>query len=152
MSAAALALKPEESQLVQETLTAAQKHLIRESFAKLEPASDLVAALLYLRLFDLDPSLRALFRGDIKPQGRKLMDALKIAILSLDREDGLAPTLKLLGARHRHYGVKAGNYVTFARAFIWTLEQSLEKSFTRDTKEAWVAFYALIMRAMAEQH
>ena len=35
----------------------------------------------YGRLFELDPSVRALFKNDMKDQGRKLMAMLKVAAL-----------------------------------------------------------------------
>jgi hemoglobin-like flavoprotein len=132
------------------SLTTHQKRLLRETFARLEPASDLVAALFYLRLFDLDPSLRALFKGPLKVQGRKLMTAIKLAVISLDHPRDLKLTLKLLGVRHRHYGVQADHYVTFSRAVMWTFEQSLEERFTRDAKQAWATLLAEMTRVMAD--
>ena len=130
-------------------LTKAQKRLIRESFKRIEPASDLVAALFYLRLYELDPSLRALFKGRRKAQRRELMGALKLAMISLDHTDELSPVLKLLGARHRHYGVRSGDYVTFVMAWIWTLEQSLERRFTPAARQAWMALLSETARTMA---
>jgi hemoglobin-like flavoprotein len=130
-------------------LTKTQKRLIRESFKRVEPASDLVATLFYLRLYELDPSLQALFKGRRKAQRRELMGALKLAIISLDHTEELTPVLKLLGARHRHYGVRSGDYVTFVMAWIWTLEQSLEQRFTAAAREAWTALLSQTARAMA---
>ena len=52
-------------------LTKTQKRLIRESFKTIEPASDLAAQLFYLRLYQLDPSLQALFKGRRKAQRRR---------------------------------------------------------------------------------
>lgn len=129
-------------------LAAAQKRLIRESFLKLEPALDLVGQLFYLKLFRLDPALRARFAGDPKTQGRKFMAAVKLGIISLNHEDGLAPTLKLLGVRHRQLGIKLRDYRTMAKALMWTLEQSLEKSFTRKTKDAWTVLLGQITRTL----
>lgn len=119
------------------SLTARQKHLIRESLLRLEPVLDLVGTLFLRKLFQLDPSLRARFDGPTETQGRKFMAGLKLTIISLNHEDGLAPTLKLLGVRHRQLGIKSRHYRTLARALIWTLEQSLEDEFRRETKEAW---------------
>jgi len=130
-------------------LTKTQKRLIRESFKRVESASDLVAALFYLRLYQLDPSLQALFKGRRKAQRRELMGALKLAIISLDHTEELTPVLKLLGARHRHYGVRSGDYVTFVMAWIWTLEQSLEQRFTPEAREAWMALLSTTARTMA---
>jgi hemoglobin-like flavoprotein len=120
-------------------LTAKQKRLIRESFLKIEPALDLVGTLFLLKLFRLDPSLRARFAGAPETQGRKFGAAMKLAMISLSHDDGLASTLKLLGARHRQLGIRVRHYRMMARALTWTLEQSLEKSFTRETRNAWTA-------------
>jgi hemoglobin-like flavoprotein len=130
-------------------LTKTQKRLIRESFKTIEPASDLVAQLFYLRLYQLDPSLQALFMGRRKAQRRELMGALKLAIISLDHTEELTPVLKLLGARHRPYGVKSGDYITFVMAWIWTLEQALEWRFTPAAREAWTALLSQTARTMA---
>ena len=50
-------------------MTSQQIALVRESFAKIVPASEQAAALFYYRLFAVDPSTRPLFRGDMKSQG-----------------------------------------------------------------------------------
>lgn len=130
------------------SLTARQKHLIRESLLRLEPALDLVGTLFLRKLFQLDPSLRARFDGPAETQGRKFMAGLKLTIISLNHEDGLAPTLKLLGVRHRQLGIKLRHYRTMVRALIWTLEQSLGKGFTRETKDAWTALLSQLTRIL----
>jgi hemoglobin-like flavoprotein len=130
-------------------LTAKQKGLIRESFLRLEPAFDLVGQLFFRKLCRLDPSFRDLFAGPVETQSRKFMAGLKLAIVSLNHEDGLAPTLKLLGVRHRQLGIKVRHYRMMAKALIWTLEQSLEKRFTRETKDAWSVFLTQITRILS---
>ena len=105
--------------------------------------------LVYLRLFRLERSLRILFDGPLAMHGRRLMGALKILTVSLDRLDGIGPALRLLGVRHRQLGVRGRHYVAFARALIWTLEQSLEAKFTREAKEAWTALIAQTTLTMA---
>jgi hemoglobin-like flavoprotein len=130
-------------------LTAKQKRLIRESFLRLEPAFDLVDQLFFRKLYRLDPSFRDLFAGPVETQSRKFMAGLKLAIVSLNHEDGLAPTLKVLGVRHRQLGIKVRHYRMMAKALIWTLEQSLEKRFTRETKDAWSAFLTQITRILS---
>jgi hypothetical protein len=57
-------------------MTSQQIALVRESFAKIVPASEQAAVLFYDRLFAVDPSTRPLFRGDMKSQGAKLMAAI----------------------------------------------------------------------------
>lgn len=130
-------------------LTLEQKRLIRESFARVEPALDLIAQLFFLKLFRLDPSLRKKFDGPIEIQARKFAAGAKLAMISLGHEDGLAPTLKLLGARHRQMGIRTRHYRTMSRSLVWTLERSLDKAFDRDTKDAWNTLTAHFTKLMA---
>jgi hemoglobin-like flavoprotein len=130
-------------------LTAEQKRLVRESFRKFEPALELVGRLFYLRLFRIDASLRARFDGSIEVQARKFAAAMKLAMISLKHQDGLGSVLKLLGARHRQLGIRTRHYRSMTRALIWTLEQSLEKSFTRETKDAWNALLGQTTRMLS---
>lgn len=130
-------------------LTAEQKRLIRVSFLRVEPALDLVAQLFFLKLFRLDPSLRKKFQGPIEVQARKFAAGAKLAMITLGHEDGLAPTLKLLGARHRQMGIRTRHYRTMSRALVWTLERSLEKAFDRKTKDAWNTLLAHFTEVMA---
>jgi len=130
-------------------LTAEQKRLIRVSFLRIEPALDLVAQLFFLKLFRLDPSLRKKFSGPIEVQARKFAAGAKLAMISIGHEDGLAPTLRLLGARHRQLGIRARHYRTMSRSLVWTLERSLDKDFDRDTKDAWNTLLASFTHIMA---
>ena len=102
-----------------------------------------------MKLYRLDPAFRGRFDGTPETQGRKFMAALKLAIISLNYEDGLAPTLKLLGIRHRQLGIKIRHYRMMTKALLWTLEQSLEKRFTRETKDAWSALLTQITRTLS---
>lgn len=130
-------------------LTAKQKGLIRDSFRRIEPALELVGRLFYLRLFRIDASLRARFDGPVEVQARKFAAAMKLGMISLKHKDGLGSVLKLLGARHRQLGIKSRHYRSMTRALIRTLEQSLEESFTRETKDAWNTLLGQIMRVLS---
>ena len=45
--------------------------LVQTSFVLVMPIAETAATLFYQRLFELDPSLRPMFRGDMQEQGRK---------------------------------------------------------------------------------
>src|SRR5215510_9500698 len=123
------------------TMTDKQKVLVQESFEKVRPIADAAASLFYDRLFTLDPSLRALFRGDLKEQGQKLMQMIEIAVKGLNKLDTLVPAVKELGRRHACYGVRNEHYAIFRSALLWTLEQGLGADFTEEVKEAWATVY-----------
>src|SRR5215467_4286354 len=129
-------------------VTAAQKTLVQDSFATIAPIADDAAALFYRRLFEIDPSLEPMFRGDMKEQRRKLMQMLTAAVKGLDRLDQLVPVVQDLGRRHAHYGVADAHYDTVGAALLWTLEKGLGRAFTPEAKEAWAAVYGLLATTM----
>src|SRR5262245_41473417 len=140
---------PSEVVSASPSLTREQKRHIRETFAIIEPATDLVARLFYMKSIDLDPSLGKRFRSPSRVQRRKFMAAMKVAVLSLDRLQSLQPILKLLGTRQREEGVTPAHYEAFQRAWVWTLEQSLESRFPREANEAWSVLLDEMTRSTA---
>lgn len=129
-------------------ITPTQKGLVKETFGLVIPIAPKAAALFYQRLFDLDPSVRPMFKGDLGEQGMMLMQALALAVKWLDRPESLRPVLRNLGRRHVKYGVTDAHYDTVGAALIWTLEKGLGERFTADVREAWVAVYDLVATTM----
>ena len=112
--------------------------------------TDQAAALFYAKLFDVNPKLRWLFKGDMKEQGRKLMQVIAYAVENLDRLDEILPEVRALGARHAGYGVEERDYAAVGTALLWTLEKALSRDFDDQTKKAWAAVYALLAATMKE--
>ena len=129
-------------------MTPHQVQLVKTSFDAVAPIADQAAALFYGRLFEIAPELRALFKGDMKAQGRKLMSTLGVVVASLDRLPDLLPVVQDLGRRHAGYGVSDAHYATVAEALLWTLEKGLGPAFTPRVKEAWAATYATLADVM----
>ena len=115
---------------------------------KVIPIGETAAELFYGKLFEIDPSLRPLFKGDMKEQGRKLMSMLNTAVVSLSNLDRLLPLVQELGRRHSKYGVKHKDYETVGGALIWTLGEGLGPAFTAEVKQAWVATYTVLATTM----
>jgi hemoglobin-like flavoprotein len=129
-------------------MTSHQIALVQSTFASVLPIADQTTALFYARLFELDPSLRRLFNGQMADQRRKLTDMLAFAVNQLDRRDVLLPALRELGARHVTYGVQIAHYTTVGAALIWALRQGLGAAFTSEVEAAWTTLYALISETM----
>jgi hemoglobin-like flavoprotein len=129
-------------------MTPAQRTLVQTTFGKVVPIADTAAALFYGRLFELDPSLRPLFKGDLAEQGRKLMQMIGVAVNGLDRLDLILPAVQQIGVRHAGYGVRDQHYDTVATALLWTLEQGLGSDFTPEVKDAWTAAYTVLAGTM----
>ena len=137
-------LKPVPSRF----MTPKEISLIKSSFQKVVPIADQVAALFYARLFELDPSLRELFHGDMTGQGRKLLQMIGVAVNGLDRLDTLASVVRQLGLRHAGYHVKEDHYETVGAALLWTLDKGLGAEFTLETRIAWGKTYWLLAETM----
>ena len=129
-------------------VTNTQKVLVQESFAAVMPIADDAAALFYRRLFELDPSLERMFKGDMTEQRRKLVQMLTAAVKGLDRLDQLVPVVEELGRRHVGYGVADAHYDTVGAALLWTLEKGLGNAFTPEVRDAWIAVYGLLAGTM----
>jgi len=131
-------------------MTSTQKALVQQTFAQLAPIADQAASLFYGRLFQVDPSLRPLFKGDMAEQGRKLMSMIGIAVANLGKLDVILPAVRDLGQRHAGYGVRQAHYDTVGTALVWTLEQGLGDDFTPATRQAWVEAYTILAGAMQQ--
>ena len=129
-------------------MNADQIEIVQKTFEKVCSISETAAELFYKRLFELNPSFKSLFKGDMKKQGRMLMQMLDFAVKGIDDPDTILPTIQDLGKRHVGYGVKEEYYTTVGEALLWTLEQGLGADFTPEAKEAWTEAYKLLSGVM----
>lgn len=135
-------------------MTPEQISLVKRSWQQVIPIKDAAAELFYGRLFELNPALRPLFKGDMAAQGRKLMAMIQSAVNGLEHLNDIVPAVQDLGRRHLGYGVKDEDYETVGTALLWTLEQGLGPSFTCQVKDAWAEAYGILagtMQAAAEE-
>jgi len=129
-------------------MTAQEISLLKSSLQKIAPIAEQAAALFYARLFELDPALREFFHGDMREQGRQLMQMVGFAVNGLDRLDKLAPAVRQLGRRQAGAHVKASHYETIGTAWLWTLEKGLGAEFTEETRAVWGKTYWLLAETM----
>lgn len=122
--------------------------LVQESWAKVFPISDAAAALFYERLFELEPSVRPLFKADISEQKKKLMQTLSVAVDGLTNLEKLVPVLQGLGVRHAGYMVQEHHYDVVGEALLWTLREGLGDEFNSDVETAWTQVYTLVADVM----
>lgn len=131
-------------------LTVRQIELIRGTWTRVRPVSDMAAVLFYGRLFRLAPRSRALFEDDLTSQSRKLMDTLVFVVAHLDHGDELMAAARDLAIRHLDYKVTPEQYAPVGEALIWTLEQMLGSAFGEEEKAAWTTAYEDLAAAMIE--
>jgi hemoglobin-like flavoprotein len=129
-------------------LTAQQVALVWSSWRRVLPIREAAAALFYHRLFELDPSLRRLFHGDIEAQGQKLMATLGTVVVHLHRLAELLPAVEDLGRRHSAYGVTEAHYDTVGVALLGALRAGLGVGLTHEAEDAWAAAYGVLANVM----
>ena len=132
------------------TLTTAQIDLIRESFRRLQPDVETASGLLYERLFEIAPELRAMFRSDMAEQGMQFMSTLGVILQHLDDPETLRPHLEHLAQGHAAYGVKAEHFEPMGQALIWSMRKTMGENFPEGAAAAWKAAYELLAREMVE--
>lgn len=96
-------------------MTPEQITLIQQSFSKVAPISEQAAVLFYDRLFEVAPSVRAMFPQDMTEQRKKLMGMLAAVVGGLSNLETILPAASALAKRHVAYGAKAEHYPWSAR-------------------------------------
>jgi hemoglobin-like flavoprotein len=125
-------------------LTPDQVKLVQESFAKVAPISETAAVLFYDRLFEIAPSVRALFPDDLAEQRKKLMATLAVVVNGLSNLPSVLPAASALAKRHVGYGAKPEHYPVVGSALLWTLEKGLGDAWTPELAAAWTAAYGTL--------
>jgi hemoglobin-like flavoprotein len=131
-------------------MTPEQITLVQTSWQKVVPIKEKAAELFYGKLFEMDPTLKPLFKGDMVEQGRKLTTMLNTVVVKLNNLGDIVPAVQDLGRRHVKYGVKDAHYATVGGALLWTLGAGLGDAFTDEVKEAWTTAYTILSGAMKE--
>ena len=127
-----------------------QVSLVQKSFEKAATLGDKVAEIFYAELFAIDPALRAMFKGDMKEQGKKLLTTLAFVVRSLHTPEKIINAAQQLAVKHLDYGVKAEHYTLVGNALLRTLKKGLGDAYTPELHEAWVAAYKTLSGVMKE--
>ena len=125
-------------------MTPDQVKLVQQSFAKVAPISEQAAELFYGRLFEVAPTVRAMFPDDMTEQRKKLMATLAVVVNGLTNLEAVLPAASALAKRHVGYGAKAEHYPVVGGALLWTLEKGLGDAWTPETASAWTAAYGTL--------
>jgi hemoglobin-like flavoprotein len=129
-------------------LSVEDRALVRGHFRIVESQAAISSLVFYRNLFMLDPQLRPLFHSSIELQGRKLIEALKFAMETLENPAELIPVLESMGRRHLGYGTRDEHYTTMTTAMLTTLREILGSEFTPRAEAAWTSALGFISAAM----
>jgi nitric oxide dioxygenase len=132
-------------------MTPDQVKLVQESFTKVMPISEQAAVLFYDRLFEIAPSVKAMFPTDMTEQRRKLMATLAVVVNGLTNLESILPAASALAKRHVRYGAKPAHYPVVGGALLWTLEKGLGGAWTPEVAAAWTAAYGTLSGYMISE-
>jgi len=132
-------------------MTPEQVKLVQQSFAKVAPISEQAAELFYGRLFEVAPTVRAMFPDDMTEQRKRLMATLAVVVNGLTNIEAVLPAASALAKRHVGYGAKAEHYPVVGGALLWTLEKGLGDAWTPETAAAWTAAYGTLSTYMISE-
>jgi len=118
--------------------------LVKNNWAVVKPNNETAADLFYDKLFELDPSVRSLFKDDLNIQKKQLMATISFAVANLNHPDKFVPAVQALGKRHSEHGVTPEHYNTVAAALIWTLEKGLGEQWAPEAKETLTDIYGIL--------
>lgn len=124
--------------------------IVQETYLTFATNAQRAGKIFYNRLFELDPSVRALFKGDMDAQAIKLMQMVGTAVNALRKPNILQQAVSELGKRHVDYGVKPEHYDIVGEALIYAIQVQLKDNFTADVESAWRAVYGELARISIE--
>jgi hemoglobin-like flavoprotein len=127
-----------------------QVRLVQQSFEKAAALGEKVAEIFYAELFAIDPSLRAMFKGDMKEQHKKLLSALALVVRSLHTPEKIIGPVQKLAVKHLDYGVEPIHYTYVGNALLRTLKKGLGSEFTPELCDAWVEAFRTLANVMKQ--
>lgn len=103
----------------------------------------------YGRLFEVNPTVRSLFRGSLVRQGRMLVRMVGLTVTLLRNVERLEPELESLARRHVAYGVRLEHYGPVGEVLMYTLERCCGPAlWTPELATAWLTAYSVILEIM----
>ena len=99
------------------------------------PISEPAAVIFYDRLFEVAPSVKAMFPADMTEQRKKLMAMLAAVVSGLGNLESILPAASALAKRHVSYGAKPEHYPVVGGALLYTLEKGLGETWTPELED-----------------
>jgi len=122
--------------------------ILRDSFELVVDRRPDLTIRFYEILFERNPALAPMFRGDRSAQAKMLAGAIAAVLDHLDDASWLTTTLGELGARHIDYGVTTAMYDQVGDALLATLAEVAAEAWTAEVAEQWTLAYGAIAGLM----
>jgi hemoglobin-like flavoprotein len=131
-------------------MTEASVQRIAANYELLAPRMQALTDAFYVRLFEVMPEARPLFRIDIALQSQHLAAALALIVRNLRLMDALEQPLMELGEHHARVGVRPEQYPILIRTMVATLREHSGDAWSPQLEADWTAALELVGRIMME--
>ena len=132
------------------SMTDAEIDLLRETLGQLQRNKRLATEVFYENLFEIDPSLRALFDDDLPATADKVLFAFGAVVAQIHDLDLCRELSRDLANRHVSYGVKAEHYATVGKAVLVTVGMAMGERMSPEIEAVWRKAYAAVADVMIE--
>jgi hemoglobin-like flavoprotein len=132
-------------------LTSTEMESIRKTWTTVGNSIEM-AIDFYNRLFYLYPSLRPMFKEDIRLQARKFTAHIFYLIKNMDNWSAIHSDIKELGKRHDTYEVKSQHYDFVKEALFYAMKTHLRGEWNESAESAWIKFYGMVAEEMMNFH
>ena len=121
---------------------------VQATWHSIEPVKRVAAELFYVKLFELDSTLKLLFSDDLQQREQKFLQLMDATVQGLEHVDMTLSAVRELGLRHPLFGDNAEHHGAVGAALFWTLEKCLRKEFTKEVSDAWTKTFNELSHAM----
>lgn len=128
-------------------MTSREIALIQNSFRQLVHVSDQAGSIFFARLFELDPTFRLLFQGDLRVQSQQMVQTVRYFVTSLDQLPQTLTAMRQAGLNHAEE-IPDAHFQHFCDAMLWTLSRNLGRGFTQEVRDAWAKAFWMLSEAM----
>lgn len=147
--------------------TSEQVIIIKQTWACLAEDIHVNGLQIFLRIFELCPSVKSLFfvadvrhseiarNALIKAHGVRFMNAIGSVVENIEEceadESEVSKLLILLGQQHKkHAGFKSEYFECFYEALMWRWEYCIGKQFISEVADAWSHLFIYMMEKLLE--
>ncbi|MGB2831353.1 MAG: globin domain-containing protein [Methylotenera sp.] len=125
-------------------MTSMQIDQVQSTWQKVMPFREDIAVLFYRRLFEIEPELSMVFKGDMHDYLKKIMFMIDLAILNLGQLERVMPMLQEMANKYVQCGMKVDSNAV-RNTFISILERHLSETFTGDIRSDWIQTYDVLV-------
>jgi len=121
---------------------------VQATWHSIEPVKRVAAELFYVKLFELDSTLKLLLGDDLQQREQKFLQLMDATVQGLEHVDMTLSAVRELGIRNPLFGDSDEHHGPVAAALFWTLEKCLRKEYTEEVRAAWSKTFDALSHAM----